>query len=139
MDLIICLRNRKQTLTMNSTLTVYLVSEHLSVDHPVGHVEDVTSQSPGGLLIWVQDSLASYSKAHQNHKHDDHKVQHVNHLQGEITERLSAPPGAQWQQQVCLPVCITANRETARESSLNHSLNTTQVLSVHTNAEKAVT
>lgn len=74
---------------MNSTLTVYLVSEHLSVDHPVGHVEDVASQSPGGLLIWVQDSLASYSKAHQNYKHDDHKVQHVNHLQGETTEALS--------------------------------------------------
>lgn len=89
MDLIICLRNRKQTLTMNSTLTVYLVSEHLSVDHPVGHVEDVASQSPGGLLVWVQDSLASYSKAHQNHKHDDHEVQHVNHLHGETTERLS--------------------------------------------------
>lgn len=79
---------------MNSTLTVYLVSEHLSVDHPVGHVEDVASQPPGGLLIRVQDRLAGHSKAHQNHKHDDHKVQHVNHLCGDTTERLSAPPGS---------------------------------------------
>lgn len=77
---------------MNSTLTVYLVSEHLSVDHPVGHVEDVARQPPGGLLVRVQDGLPGHSKAHQHHQHDHHEVQHVNHLQRErrdLREALS--------------------------------------------------
>lgn len=65
---------------MNSSLTVYGVSEHLSVDHPVRHVEDVSSQTPRRLLVWVEDGLSSDAKAHQHHQHDDYKVQHVDHL-----------------------------------------------------------
>lgn len=66
--------NRKQNLTMNSALTVYLISKDLSIDHPVGHVEDVTGQSPGGLFIGVEDGLAGHPKTHQDHQHDDHKI-----------------------------------------------------------------
>ena len=65
---------------MNSSLTVYRVRKHLSVDHPVGHVEDVPGQPPRGLLVRVEDGLPRYSKAHQHHQHDHHEVQHVNHL-----------------------------------------------------------
>lgn len=69
-----------ENLTMNSSLTVYGVGKHLSVDHPVRHVEDVSRQAPRWLLIWMEDGLAGDAKAHQNHQHDDHKVQHIDHL-----------------------------------------------------------
>lgn len=74
---------------MNSSLTVYGVSKHLSVDHPVWHVEDVSSQTPCRLFIWVENGLSRYAETHQYHQHDDHKVQHVNHLEthgGMITD-----------------------------------------------------
>lgn len=66
---------------MDSSLTVYGVGKHLSVDHPVGHVEDVAGQAPRRLLIWVEDGLPSYTKTHQHHQHDNHEVQHVDHLE----------------------------------------------------------
>lgn len=80
LDLIICPGSREESLTMNSSLTVYLVCKHLSIDHPVGHVEDVSGQFPRRLLLWVQDGLPSHSKTHQHNQHNDHKVQHVDHL-----------------------------------------------------------
>lgn len=77
------LGSREENLTMNSILTVYLVCKHLSVDHPVGHVEDVSGQFPRRLLIWMQNGLTGYPETHQHHQHDDHKIQHVNHLRRE--------------------------------------------------------
>lgn len=65
---------------MDSSLTVYGVGKHLSVDHPVRHVEDVARQTPRRHLVWVEDRLSSHAEAHQHHQHDDHKVQHVDHL-----------------------------------------------------------
>lgn len=70
-----------ENLTMNSSLTVYGVSKHLSVDHPVRHVEDVSRQAPRRLLVGVKDGLAGNAETHQHHQHDDHKVQHIDHLQ----------------------------------------------------------
>lgn len=29
----------------------------------------------------MEDGLPSYTEAHQDHQHDDHKVQHVDHLE----------------------------------------------------------
>ena len=69
---------------MNSSLTVYGVRKHLSVDHPVGHVEDVASQTPRRLLVWMEDRLPRDAEAHQHHEHDDHEVQHVNHLDAHV-------------------------------------------------------
>lgn len=65
---------------MNSSLTVYGVGKHLSVDHPVGHEEDVSGQHPGWILIWVEDGLTGHSETHQHHQHDDDKIHHVDHL-----------------------------------------------------------
>lgn len=76
------------SLTMNSSLTVYGVCKHLSVDHPVRHVEDVSSQPPCWLLVRVEDGLPSDTEAHQHHEHDDHEVQHVDHLQSTGPEIL---------------------------------------------------
>lgn len=59
---------------MNSSLTVYGVGKHLSVDHPVWHVEDVPGQTPCWLLVRVEDGLPSYTETHQDHQHDDHEV-----------------------------------------------------------------
>lgn len=89
-DLIICLRSREQTLTMNSILTVCLVCKHLAIDHPVGHVEDVSGQSPGRLFVRVQNGLTGHPETHQHNQHDDHKIQHVNHLRGKKTRLLVA-------------------------------------------------
>lgn len=61
-------------------LTVYLVRKHFPINHPVGHVEDVLGQFPGGLLIGKEDGLPGDPKAHQHHQHDDDKVHHVYHL-----------------------------------------------------------
>lgn len=85
LKLIVCPGSREESLTMNSSLTVYLVCKHFSVDHPVGHVEDVSGQFPRRLLLWVQDGLPSYAETHQHNQHNDHKVQHVNHLRRENT------------------------------------------------------
>lgn len=79
---------RKQNLTMNSSLTVYRVSKHFSIDHPVGHVEDIPRQTPRRLLVRVQDGLTCHAEAHENHQHDHHKVQHVNHLHTHIETPL---------------------------------------------------
>lgn len=69
------------SLTMNSSLTVYGVCKHFSVDHPVRHVENVSGQTPRRLLVRVEDRLPSYAETHQHHQHDDHEVQHVDHLE----------------------------------------------------------
>lgn len=73
---------------MDSSLTVYGVCKHLSVDHPVRHIEDVPGQTPCGLLVRVEDGLSSYTKTHQHHQHDDHEVQHVNHLETHVMNSL---------------------------------------------------
>lgn len=74
---------------MNSSLTVYRVRKNLSIDHPVGHVENVSGQAPCWLLIWMKDSLPSHPKAHEHHQHYHHKVHHVNHLKKKKRKSIS--------------------------------------------------
>lgn len=66
---------------MNSSLTVYRVRKNLPIDHPVGHVENVSGQAPRWLLVRVEDGLPSHPEAHEHHQHDHHEVHHIYHLQ----------------------------------------------------------
>lgn len=72
---------------MNSSLTVYRVRKNLPIDHPVGHVENVSGQSPGRLLIRVKNGLPSHPETHEHNQHDHDKVHHVNHLEARKDNR----------------------------------------------------
>lgn len=64
-------------------LTVYLVCKHFPINHPVWHVEDILGQFPRWLLIGKEDGLPGDPKAHQHHQHNDDKVHHIYHLEGQ--------------------------------------------------------
>lgn len=72
---------------MNSSLTVYRVRKNLSIDHPVGHVEDVPGQAPRWLLVGVKDGLSSHPEAHEHDQHDDYKIHHIYHLKDKKKNR----------------------------------------------------
>ena len=60
-----------------TVLTVYLVGEQLSVDHPVRVEEDTAHQEPGRLLVWEVDGLTHDTEAHHHDQQDDQEVTHV--------------------------------------------------------------
>lgn len=63
-----------------NVLTVYLVCKHFPIDHPIWHVKNVFCQLPWRLFIGEEYCLPCYTKAHQNHQHNNDKIHHVYHL-----------------------------------------------------------
>lgn len=61
-------------------LTIYLCCIDLSIDHPVGLEDNVSSKAPGWLLIWWQDGLPGHPEAQQHYCHHHHDEEHVTGL-----------------------------------------------------------
>lgn len=58
----------------NQYLTVNLLLENFSVNHPVGVEENGAQHEPGPLLVLEVDRLADNSKAGRYNEHDDGEV-----------------------------------------------------------------
>lgn len=47
---------------------------HLTVQHEIGLVEDVTHQDPSPFLVWIRDRLTHHAEGHQTDQQHDSKL-----------------------------------------------------------------